>query len=346
MINLPYSEIISKIKEKSQLSEEDIEKKVKEKMDQLSGLISKEGAAYIVANDIGVQLVQAGGAKKIKDIFPGMRGIETTGKVTRVFPINEFERNGNKGKVGSFLMADETSQIRVTAWNDMTSILSDLNQGDIVKIQDGFIKNNQGRTEIHVNSNTKFEKNPEGVEISVEVPEQGMSQSPERKSISKLAENDFNVEVMATVVQVFDPKFFPTCPTCSKKLTQASGDYNCPEHGVVTPKFGVVINIVLDDGTDNIRAVFFRENVLRLFDKNEEEMDQIRQAPDKFESLRTAILGETIKVRGKVSRNQMFDRLELVGNMVQLEVDPKKEIENIKNSEEKGEDVIPSVDDL
>lgn len=346
MINLPYSEIVKKIQEKAQLSEDEIEKKVKEKMDQLSGLISKEGAAYIVANDLGVQLVKAEGMKKIKDIYPGMRGIETAGKVMRIFPINEFERNGNKGKVGSFIMADESGEMRITAWNDMTSILSEINQGDVIKIRDGFVKDNQGRTEIHLNSNTKVDINPEGVQINVEVSTSGPAPAQaERKNIADLKENDSNVEVLATVVQVFDPKFFPTCPSCGKKLTQNTESMSCPEHGNVTPKYGNVINIFLDDGTDNVRAVFFRENVQKLLKRSEEQMEEIRQSPDKFESVRNELLGETVKVKGRVTRNQMFDRLELLGNDVEVDVNPEKEIEKMKTPESTDEE-IPSVDDL
>ena len=50
MIKVPLSTIIEKIKENSNLTIDDINSKIKEKMDQLSGLISDEGAAHIIAN--------------------------------------------------------------------------------------------------------------------------------------------------------------------------------------------------------------------------------------------------------------------------------------------------------
>ena len=49
LMGLTYDEIIAKIKEKGG-SEEEIQSKIKLKLNQLSGLISKEGAAQIIAN--------------------------------------------------------------------------------------------------------------------------------------------------------------------------------------------------------------------------------------------------------------------------------------------------------
>ncbi len=349
MVNIPYEEIVKKIKEKSDLSDEELDAKIKEKMDQLSGLISKDGAAYIVANDLGVKLVESEGPVKIKDIYSGMRALETVGKVVRIFPVNEFERNGMKGRVGSFILADETGQIRVTLWNDKVELLSDFNLGDILKIKEGFAKENMGRKEIHMNSNSKIVINPEGITINVDVQEnQEQQQEAKRKKISEISENDMNVEILGTVVQVFDPKFFPQCPQCNKKLTQNSESFTCNEHGNVEPKYGNVMNIVIDDGTDNIRAVFFGNATLQVTNKTQEQMNKLRENPENFEEVKTSLLGETIKIEGRVKRNQMFDRLEVIANKVTVNVDPRQEIKKIQ--EESGDggnsEHIPSIDEL
>jgi len=59
MIRIPYAEMITKIQEKTGLSQEDVEAKIKDKLTQLSGLISKEGAAHIIANELGVNAFHA-----------------------------------------------------------------------------------------------------------------------------------------------------------------------------------------------------------------------------------------------------------------------------------------------
>ena len=50
MMGLNLDEIISQIKEKKGLSEDDIKLKISQKRDKLSGLVSEEGAAHIIGN--------------------------------------------------------------------------------------------------------------------------------------------------------------------------------------------------------------------------------------------------------------------------------------------------------
>ena len=56
MIRVPYEDIINKIMKNSEMNRTDIDIKVSKKLDQLSGLISKEGAAHIVANELGINI--------------------------------------------------------------------------------------------------------------------------------------------------------------------------------------------------------------------------------------------------------------------------------------------------
>ena len=71
MIKLPLEEIIYKIKEKTSLSDHDINQKIDDKLVQLSGLISRHGAAHIIANELGVNLFEAvTGTLQINRLLP------------------------------------------------------------------------------------------------------------------------------------------------------------------------------------------------------------------------------------------------------------------------------------
>src|SRR4051812_740897 len=122
MIRIPLSEVKQKIKEKTGMSDVDIDKKIDEKLTQLAGLISKEGAAHIIANELGVKLFEGGG--KIKDIYPGMRQVNVNAKVSAVYEAREFKRaDGTLGKVCSALIRDETGSTRLVGWNDQAAIV-------------------------------------------------------------------------------------------------------------------------------------------------------------------------------------------------------------------------------
>ena len=86
MMKIPYEEIILKINESTKMNSSEIEERVEKKMKQLSGLISKEGAAHIVANELGVKIFeQLSGKLQVKNIIKGMRDVETIGKVVQVY---------------------------------------------------------------------------------------------------------------------------------------------------------------------------------------------------------------------------------------------------------------------
>lgn len=340
MINMPYDEIITRIKEEQSISSEELDKRIKTKMDQLSGLISKEGAAYIVANDLGVKLVQTAGLVKIKNINTEMKNVETAGKVMRIFDLVEFQKDEKKGRVRSFMMADETGQIRVTAWHDQTKLLESIKEGDVVKLKDSYVRNNQGQKELHLNDRSSLKLNPS--DIKIEGVSEPKPMESTRKKIKDLQENEQNSEIFATVVQVYDPRFFEQCPTCRKKPVQGDDGFICEEHGPINPVYGYVVNVILDDGSDSIRAVMFREQMQQLFGKTDEQLLELRKTPEMFENLKTDLLGEQLIIIGRVVKNSMFDRLEIIANKVQKDVDPEKEIEKLKPEEKP----LPSVDDI
>lgn len=328
MIKLSYGEIVSKIKEKAGATEKEIEIKVNEKLTKLSGLISREGAAHIVANELGVKLVeQVSGRLQIKNVLAGMRDVETVGKIVQIYEAREFQSGERRGKVGSMVVGDETGTIRLVFWGEQTSVLDRAKSGDIIKIVGGYVKDNQGRKEIHLNDRANCALNPNGEKIeSVE-----FSQQPsQRKKIKDLSESDNAVDIMGTVVQVFEPRFYEICPQCGKRSRMSNGVFVCPSHNEVRPDYSYVLNAVIDDGTETIRTAFFRQSAEKLLKKDSKEILAIKDAPEKFNGMRNELNGTIIKVSGRVNKNAMFDRIEFVANNVDTEPNPEEELKRLK----------------
>jgi hypothetical protein len=340
MMKLSYEQIVEKIKEKKGISEEEIDKRVQEKLEQLAGLISKDGAAHIIANELGINVFEETlGPTKLNKLIPGMRSVETVGKVRAKYDIREFSTARGAGKVGSLLIADETGLCRVTFWNDQTDKLADVKEEDIIRIKNGYVKENNGRSEVHLNDNSTIELNPEGV--TVEAVERGAAAPMDfkRKKISELEENDQSVELLGTIVQVFEPRFFEVCPQCGKRARQREDQFVCQTHDVVTPDHSYVMNAVIDDGSETIRGVFFRDQAEQLMGKTKEEVKQYREFKEKFDEVKIELLGQMIKLQGKVSRNQMFDRLEIVARNVVMNPKPEEELDRL-NKELKNEQTV------
>lgn len=325
MIKIPYEAIIEKIKEKAPISDSEIKSRIDEKLKQLSGLISREGAAHIVANELGINLFQQPvGGIKIKDVLTGMRDLEVFGKVQQVFDVTEFNTEKRKGKVGSFFIADETGSMRVVLWNEQAEKLTRIKAGDVVRVQGAYVKDNNSRIEAHLGERGNLLVNPKGIEIN-----NIKSFTANRKNIEELKGPEENVEIFGTIVQVFSPNFFEICPSCGKRTKQKENAFYCEEHGEIEPDYSYVLNIFLDDGTENIRAVFFRNQAERLLKKNSEEILAYKNDPDSFEQIKTELLGNQVKLIGRAVKNEMFNRVEFITQLV-FEADPEEEIKRLK----------------
>lgn len=302
MIRIPLPDIIAKIREKSGLDEEEIKRKIEEKQAQLKGLISKEGAGYIVASELGIKLLEHSG--KIKDIYPGMRGIEVTGKIIQCFEPKEFVRvDGSKGTVQSFIIADETGSIRVVGWGLKPE--HGLKEGAVIKIVDAIAKESTlGRKEIHFNENTKFIINPEGVEVN--------AKPIASKKIESLTELDDAVEIIGTIIQVSDLKFFEICPECGARLKDYGDSWVCDQHTTVTPDYSYLLSLNIDDGTGEIRVVLFRSLVEQLLEKDRQEIITYLGKPELFENEKTRLLGEQYRFIGRVKKNEIAGKKEFI----------------------------------
>ena len=309
MIRMPLPDMLSRLKEKTGLSDADLMAKIDAKCAALSGLISKEGAAHIIANELGVKLLEGSG--KIKDLLPGMRNAELLGRVTQIYEIREFQRaDGTAGKVGSFLVGDDTGMVRIVCWGNQTELMRTLATGTPLKISGGMVRENQrGYKEVHLNESSRILTNP-----AEPVPEVGVKVT--RKTLRELQENEEQVEVLGTIVQVFDPKFFEVCSQCGTRLKEVDAQWTCTDHGAAMPDYSYLVNVFLDDGTENMRVVLFRNQAERLLNKTKEQMIAYRLAPETFEPMKTELLGEQFRFIGRAKKNTFFDRLEFIANQV------------------------------
>ena len=309
MLNLPYESIVSKIKEKSGLSDEEISSRINEKLNQLSGLISREGAAHIVANEFGVKLLdEFTGKLKIKNILPGIRNLETVGKVLGKTDIREFKTQNREGKVASIMLGDETGSIRIVMWGSQADKVNEIKLGDVIKISSGYVKENNNQKEVHLNERSIVAINPVGENVELEVKASGTG----RKNISELTENDSGIEILGHIAQMYNPTFYEICPECSRRIRQGANGFTCETHGKKEPDYSYVMNLILDDGTDTIRTVFFRQHVEKLLNKSKEEMIKLRQSPEEMNSIKDSLKGNLVKLKGNVNNNAMFSRIEFV----------------------------------
>jgi len=300
-----YEKILEKLSQKSGLDKLELERRVEAKRSKLSGLISKEGAAQVIAAELGINFDNE--KLKIKELTPGIRKFIVVGKVINLFPVRTFQRDGKESKVANMIVADETSNVKVVLWDEHHVGLiekGEISEGKVVEIVNSSLRGD----ELHLGSFSE-----------IKILNQTMNNVQtgkifKEKKISELKPSD-NANVRAFIVQSFDPKFFHVCPECKKKVNQESDGFSCNEHGKVLADKRALINFVLDDGTETIRSVLFHEGLKKLGITELENLNLMIQQKEN-------ILGKELLFSGNVRINKFFNEQEfIVGDVKEINLD-------------------------
>jgi len=310
MLTGNYEQIIKIIAESSMLPVEEIERRIEARRAKLSGLISKEGAAQIIASELGISFDKQ--KMKISGLLPGMKKVNVIGQIIKLNRITEYNRNGKQGKIGSFTLADDTSNVRVVLWDtNHISLLEKgiIKEGDFIELSGGDVRN----SEIHLGGfgDIKLSQSTiANVQTKLAV---------QKKFLDKAQMND-NISSRAFIVQIFGPTFYNVCPECNKKVSETN---SCEAHGAVVPKRNAILTLILDDGFGNIRAVLFTDQIKKIASDAELENS------DAFMPKRTELIGKELIFEGSVRKNRLSENLELFVNDIQ-EINVEKLIEELE----------------
>jgi ssDNA-binding replication factor A large subunit len=324
------NQLIDKIIATNKISKEDLQQKIREKMESLGSLISEEGAAHIIANELGIPLNISPSIETTLDkLHATMKNVSILVKVLRKYDVRTF---GEGGKVGSLFVGDEKGFSRLTFWNDKTTYLDGIQEQDVLLIQNAYTKENNGRIEIHMGNSSHCIVNPKGRTVTVKEKQEPQAEAKEKK-LNDITDQDTFVTITATIVQVYDPRFFESCPVCNKRMREESGVFACAEHGNQSPAYNYVMNLFLDDGSNNMRATLWKEQICQLLGKSEDEILIMKDNSALLEEIKMDLLGKIIRARARVRVNETYNNKELV--LYKIDVDPNPENSEIKQAETK-----------
>ena len=301
-----YTQLVDRISKAAGKQADEIDRLVEAKRAKLSGVISREGAAQIVAAELGISFNK----EKVKnnELLPGMRKVGVVGQVIRLFPVREFKKGNREGKVANFILADDTGNTRVVLWDTNHIALiekGEIKEGDFVEITNSSFRD----TEVHLSGFSDIKKTDEKID----------NVKTERDFFEKSIAN-FSIggafKTRAFIVQVFEPRFFEVCPQCGKKVINDAEGAKCEAHGKVIPEKRALLSVILDDGTENIRAVMFSEQIDMLGLKKEEI------EPDVWPDKRQQVFGKEAYFAGTVRQNKLFNNPEFfISDIKEIELD-------------------------
>jgi replication factor A1 len=237
------------LKHRSDYERKDILKMIEEKREELGReVINDESAAMIVARELGVDLHQISpkARQRIEDITEATRSVALTAKVINIGTVRTFSRKdgGGEGKVASIIVSDETGNIRVVLWDDLTNAVSEdvLSVDDIIQVRGAYVKKGLGDAlELNLGRMGQIR-----VLEDYEIEDLGIDFSGTsigEHKISDLKDGLFNISLKAKVQRVFRLSTF---------TRQRDGSE------------GRVLSIVGADETGTVRLVFWDDKASEM----------------------------------------------------------------------------------
>jgi replication factor A1 len=131
-----------------QVSEEEFESRVSEKVSLMGGLCDRRTAALLVARELGASEVLT----KVGRIRPETGNVAFTGRVISISEIKEFRRSdGSIGRVVNITLGDETGTIKAALWDEYTDLVKggDIRLDQCLKVR-GLAKEGYSGTEVSI----------------------------------------------------------------------------------------------------------------------------------------------------------------------------------------------------
>jgi replication factor A1 len=286
------------------------------------------------------------GMKNIGDLTTNMWDVDIEGKVATVYDVKTFtKKDGSEGQVRNVVIADQTSKIRVTFWDEDVDKIAKVKEGDVIRIIHGYTKEGfRGGLEFTVGKKAEIVLNPKDSQLKQldlsGVTFESVSTKASRILIGEIDDETEgkNVEVCGIIVRIGQKDvIYQACPTCNKKLETTEDGYNCKSCGHVTdPEPKMLYKITVDDGSGSITATLFgnigekllgmtTEEAQKLITKSGKENEPLRLVSDK-------ILGRYVAMYGRVKKFR--DSLDISVNDFEF-ANPVQEIKRLKETIQK-----------
>jgi len=312
---------ITKIIQDTGLTRSEIHNKVEEKKSELKGLISDEGALFLIAKEFGVDVSNENTDLikdieiNISDISLNMKNITLIGRIKEIYSVYEFNKeNQEKGYVGSFLLHDTTGEIRIVLWNEHANMFTNENfkKNELVKILNGYTKEGRYGTELHIGRLGKIILSPDDVDY---------------KKYPKIKEEFIDINKINKMLKSvsIEGKILRIYPT--KTFTKKSGEN------------GTLATINLMDTTSTVRVNFWNDDISKMNNIKIGDYVSITSLRPRESNLNPNLITLHATRNTNVSKKE---------KKLKLEIDLSNSIKKLQNKENlvsfKG--IITSIDNL
>ncbi len=163
--DITLEETLHQIVKQTGIPLDEINKRIDAKIKNVSGLLTRLGAALVIADNlrVDIDLNKPGDGEPsitVTSIIDGMKNIVVKGTVMSVYPLKEFQkRDGKTGRVANAMLKDDTGTIRVSVWDAKAEwFVNNIRRGDTIELVNVRAKKStyNGNMEIHADSKSSF----------------------------------------------------------------------------------------------------------------------------------------------------------------------------------------------
>ena len=211
---------------KAGITEEEIERQINERYNELQGFMSKQAILFLIAKEHGLDIASSNTDElihqeidyndfviPISDVTDTMNNIVLVGRILRIFDLHNFVRkDGSLGKVGSFIIGDKSGTIKVVLWEEKTEIMEKnfFRAGEIVQGIGGYSKIGlDDEIEVHLSKAGKIILAPKDVSLSQVPPLDAFKDLKVQRtkknyelSINELLDKEGFIKVITGVIKI------------------------------------------------------------------------------------------------------------------------------------------------
>ena len=236
------------------------------------------------------------------------------GEVVNIENIREIEfKDGRKSKLLAMDLSDDTGAIRITFWGEEAEKYKDLKVGEKIKLnkidikRSNFSNRNEGtfrqRSQLEQNLNLNFEKTHK---IPTQINKKSGGNFKGNYTNIKDIDKDGFYEIKGFILKEINRiTVYEACSVCFKKVDNCK----CSE-GATNTEYRMIINPIIDDGTDTIRVTFIGDNAEKLL--NLEPIDvKIKidgeEQNDFFKEISLDLMGKDLAILGRAKYSDYSD---------------------------------------
>ncbi len=199
--------ILGLICSKTGKTREEVEGLIAKKKEKFAGLLTDEGAAFMIAKELGIAVdaeEQVQETAKISELEDGMNGVDLKARVLRVYAPKSFESGGKKGKLVKILLGDESGEIPLTLWHKDVEWMDKqkIGRNSVLQLRNSFVSSFKGEKQLGLGFNG-------GIDV---LDEEMAGSLPKAKShalkVKDLEEKMDQVDIIARLLRVQPIKEF------------------------------------------------------------------------------------------------------------------------------------------